>query len=68
MPALGGVTVAARRRHSLEVEDEGHLKDFDVIFVFVKMFYTVCYSFNTKVLFKKHINGLEVLLLAACKL
>jgi hypothetical protein len=38
MPALGGAAAAAHRRHGLEVEDEGHLKDFDVIFVFVEMF------------------------------
>jgi hypothetical protein len=27
----------ARRRHTLVVEDEGHLKDFIIIFVFVEM-------------------------------
>jgi hypothetical protein len=37
-PALGGAAAAARRRHGLEVEDKGHLKDFAVIFVFVEVF------------------------------
>ena len=31
----GGAAVAARRRHGLEVEDEGLLKDLVVIFVFL---------------------------------
>jgi hypothetical protein len=31
----------ARRRHGLKVEDEGLLKDFIVIFVFLGMLYTV---------------------------
>jgi hypothetical protein len=35
---LGGSAAATRRRHGLEVEDEGHLKKFIVIFVFVKVF------------------------------
>jgi hypothetical protein len=43
-PALGGVAVAARRRHGPEVEDEGHLKDFDVIFNFL-MNSTIHYFF-----------------------
>jgi hypothetical protein len=34
-----------RRRHGLEVEDEGLLKDLVVIFVFLKLFCTVCYFF-----------------------
>jgi hypothetical protein len=33
-PALGGAAAAVHRRHGLEVEDEGHLKDFNVIFIF----------------------------------
>jgi hypothetical protein len=33
-PAQGGAAAAARRRHGLEVEDEGLLKDLIVIFVF----------------------------------
>jgi hypothetical protein len=45
--ALGGVAAATRRRPSLEVDDEGHLKDFDVFFVFVLFIV----SFNAKVLF-----------------
>jgi hypothetical protein len=40
-PALGGAVAAAHHRHGLEVEDEGHLKNFVVIFVFVEVFYTV---------------------------
>jgi hypothetical protein len=31
---MRGTAAAARRRHGLDVEDEGHLKNFDVIFVF----------------------------------
>jgi hypothetical protein len=33
-PAMRGAAAVAHRRHGLEVEDEGHLKNFDVIFVF----------------------------------
>jgi hypothetical protein len=33
-PALGRAAAVTRRRHGLEVEDEGHLKDFVVIFFF----------------------------------
>ena len=40
-PALGGAAAAARRRHGLEVKDEGHLNDLVVIFVFVELFCTV---------------------------
>jgi hypothetical protein len=47
------VAAAARRRHNLEVEDEGLLKDLIVIFVFVGRLYTVCFSFNARVLFVK---------------
>jgi hypothetical protein len=32
---------AARRRHDLVVEDEGLLKNFVVIFVFLKMLYNI---------------------------
>jgi hypothetical protein len=40
-PTQRGAAAAARRRHSLEVEDEGILKDFVVIFVFLGVLYTV---------------------------
>ena len=40
-PVLGGAAAAARRRHGLEVEDEGHLKDLVAIFVFFELFCTV---------------------------
>jgi hypothetical protein len=40
-PTQGGAVAAARRRHGLEVEDEGLLKDFVVIFVFLGVFCTV---------------------------
>jgi hypothetical protein len=40
-PTQGGAAAAARRRHGLEVEDEGLLKDLVVIFVFLEMLYTV---------------------------
>lgn len=33
-PALGGAAAAARRRHVLEVEDDGHLVDLVVISCF----------------------------------
>jgi hypothetical protein len=35
--AHGGATAVALCPHGLEVEDEGHLKDFIVIFVFVEV-------------------------------
>jgi hypothetical protein len=37
----GGAAAAACHRHSLEVEDEGLLKDLVVIYIFLKVFYTV---------------------------
>jgi hypothetical protein len=40
-PTQGGAAAAARRRHGLEVEDEGLLKDLVVIFVFLEMLCTV---------------------------
>jgi hypothetical protein len=40
-PAPGGAVVAAGRRHGLEVKDEGHLKDSDVIFIFIEVFCTI---------------------------
>jgi hypothetical protein len=50
--ALGGAVAAVRRRQSLEVEDEEHLKDFDVMLVFFKCSILFIISFNTKVLLK----------------
>jgi hypothetical protein len=44
-PAQGGAAAAARRRHGLKVEDEGHLKDFVVIFVFIEVLCTVRHFF-----------------------
>jgi hypothetical protein len=40
-PTQGGVAAAARRRHGLDVEDEGLLKDLVVIFVFLEVLCTV---------------------------
>jgi hypothetical protein len=40
-PTQGEAAAAACRRHGLEVEDEGHLKDFVAIFVFVEVLCTV---------------------------
>ena len=40
-PVLGGAAAAARRRHGLKVEDEGHLKNLVVIFIFIELFCTV---------------------------
>jgi hypothetical protein len=40
-PTQGGAAAAARRRHGLEVEDEGLLKDLVVIFVFLGVLCTV---------------------------
>jgi hypothetical protein len=37
----GKVTAATRHGHGPEVEDERHLKNFVVIFVFIEVFYTV---------------------------
>jgi hypothetical protein len=36
-PTQGEAVAAARRRHGLEVEDEGLLKDLVVIFVFLRV-------------------------------
>jgi hypothetical protein len=44
-PTQGGAAAAARRRHGLEVEDEGLLKDLIVIFVFLGLLCTVCCFF-----------------------
>jgi hypothetical protein len=38
---MGAAAASARHQHGLKVEDEGHLKDFDVIFVFVEVFCTI---------------------------
>jgi hypothetical protein len=40
-PTQRGAAAAARRRHGLEVEDEGLLKDFVVFFVFLEVLCTV---------------------------
>ena len=52
-PALGGVAAAARRRHGLEVEDEGHLKVLVVISFLLRCFVPFGVSFNDRVLFAK---------------
>jgi hypothetical protein len=52
-PTQGGVAAATRRRHGLEVEDEGLLKDLVVIFIFLGVLCTVRYFFNVRVLFAK---------------
>jgi hypothetical protein len=62
---LGGAAAAAHRRHGLEVEDEGFLKDLIVIFVFLKCFVLFVVSFNAKVLLKniyKTINNYLLLM------
>jgi hypothetical protein len=40
-PTQGGAAAAAHRRHGLEVEDEGLLKDLVVIFIFLGLLCTV---------------------------
>jgi hypothetical protein len=40
-PALGGAAAATRSRHGLDVEEEGHLKEFIVILVFIEVFCTI---------------------------
>jgi hypothetical protein len=40
-PTQGRAAAAARRRHGLEVEDEGLLKDLVVIFIFLEVLCTV---------------------------
>jgi hypothetical protein len=45
--------VAACRQHGLEVEDEGHLKNFVVIFFLLRCFVLFNVSFNTKSFFAK---------------
>jgi hypothetical protein len=44
-PTQGGAAAATHRRHGLEVEDEGLLKDLILIFIFLKVFCTVCCFF-----------------------
>jgi hypothetical protein len=44
-PTQGGAATAARRRHGLEVEDEGLLMDLVVIFVFLELLCIVCCFF-----------------------
>jgi hypothetical protein len=51
MPTQGGAE--ARRQHYLEVEDEGHLKNFVIIFVLLRCFVLFDISLNTRVLFAK---------------
>jgi hypothetical protein len=51
-PTQEGAGVAARRRHGLEVEDEGLLKDLVVIFLF-RCFVMFVVSFNARVRFAK---------------
>jgi hypothetical protein len=46
-PTQGGAAAATRRRHGLEVEDEGFLKDLVVIFIFLGCFVLFGVSFNT---------------------
>jgi hypothetical protein len=40
-PTQGGAAAAARRRHGLEVEDKGFLKNLVVIFVFLRLLCTI---------------------------
>jgi hypothetical protein len=44
-PTQGGAAAAARRRHGLEVEEEGLLKDLVVLFVFLRVLCTIRYFF-----------------------
>jgi hypothetical protein len=53
----GEGTAAAHRRHSLEVEDGGLLKDLVVIFIFLRVLCTVQCSSNARVLFAKKKQG-----------
>jgi hypothetical protein len=59
-PALGGAAAAARRQHGLEVKDEGHLKDFDVIFVFVELLCTVRYLFKCQSYIRKKVQNMLI--------
>jgi hypothetical protein len=54
-PTQGGAAAAAHRRHGLEVEDEGLLKDLVVIFIFLGVLCIACF-FNARVLFAKKVN------------
>jgi hypothetical protein len=44
-PTQGGAAAAVRRRHGLEVEDEGILKDLVVIIIFLGVLCIVCCFF-----------------------
>jgi hypothetical protein len=52
-PTRGGAAAVACRRHGLEVEDEGLLKDLVIIFVFLGMLCIDRCFFNASVLFAK---------------
>jgi hypothetical protein len=54
-PTQGGAAASARRRHGLEVEDEGLLKDLVVILFFLRCFVLFIVSFNARVLFTKKV-------------
>jgi hypothetical protein len=45
MPTHGGAAAVACRRHGLEIEDEGLLKNLVVIFIFLGVLCTVCCFF-----------------------
>jgi hypothetical protein len=51
-PNQGGAGAITRHRHGLEVEDEGHLKNFVVILFLLRCFVLFNF-FNTRVLFAK---------------
>jgi hypothetical protein len=53
MPTQGGAAAAAGHRHGLEVEDEGHLKDFVILFILLRCFVLFDFSFNSRILLRK---------------
>jgi hypothetical protein len=52
-PTQGGATVVPHYRHGLEVEDEGNLKDFFVISIFIEVLWNVIRFFIARFLFTK---------------
>jgi hypothetical protein len=54
-PTRGGAAAVPHYRHGLEVEDEGNIKDFFVISIFIEVLWNVIRFFIVRVLFTKKI-------------
>jgi hypothetical protein len=55
-----GGEAAGRRRHSLKVEHDGHLKNFVIFFLFLLRCFVLFYvSLNVNILFAKKLEDIE---------